>query len=223
MAEVRAGGPTLADGTRPWPLDAPLGAPPRPCIAVPADEHLDGLSRGRSSGFRRGNRPLALSAARRSAQSISTPFFAAGRLLYDGAFVAERFAAVGAFIVEHPDAVDPAVRTIIDAASATGGHSWSDDGETARRLPPQADEQLAGTDALMVPTVPRHPTIAEVGADPLAVNAELGRFTTFANLLDLCGISIPAGSADGGQFGVTLLASAFNDRRLAALAESIRR
>ena len=50
------------------------------------------------------------------------------------------------------------------------------------------------------------------------MNAALGRFTSFVNLLDLCAIAVPAGEADGGQFGVSLVAPAFGDLVLADLA-----
>ncbi len=71
-------------------------------------------------------------------------------------------------------------------------------------------------DALLLPTAPFHPTHAEVAADPIGVNARLGTYTTFANLLDLCAVAVPAGPrADGLPFGVTLLAPAFHDARAA--------
>ena len=41
------------------------------------------------------------------------PFLQAGLLLYEGTWVAERWAAVGAFIAEHPEAVLPVTREII--------------------------------------------------------------------------------------------------------------
>lgn len=66
--------------------------------------------------------------------------------------------------------------------------------------------------------MPRHPTIAEVAGDPIGVNAELGRFTTFANLLDMAAVALPAGTADDGRFGISLIAPAFGDLLLADLA-----
>ena len=44
-----------------------------------------------------------------------TPFLDTARLLYEGPWVAERFAAVGAFIAAHPNEVHPVTRSIIAA------------------------------------------------------------------------------------------------------------
>jgi allophanate hydrolase len=74
-------------------------------------------------------------------------------------------------------------------------------------------------DALLMPVTPSHPTLAEVTADPVGVNSELGRFTNMTNLLDLCAVAVPAGMrSDGLPFGVQLLAPAFSDWKLLDLA-----
>jgi Asp-tRNA(Asn)/Glu-tRNA(Gln) amidotransferase A subunit family amidase len=71
----------------------------------------------------------------------------------------------------------------------------------------------ADVDALLLPVTPGHPTLAAVAADPIRVNARLGTFTNFANLLDLCAVAVPAGQHDDGlPFGVQLIAPAFADR-----------
>jgi allophanate hydrolase len=75
-----------------------------------------------------------------------------------------------------------------------------------------AAEILAGCDALLLPTAPRLPSIAEVAADPLGVNRELGTYTNFVNLLDMAAIAVPAGRADGNPFGVSVITRAFDDR-----------
>jgi allophanate hydrolase len=76
-------------------------------------------------------------------------------------------------------------------------------------------------DAVVLPTAPRQPTIAEVAADPLGVNAELGVFTNFCNLLDLCAVAVPAGMAGEGCFGVTVFAPAFHDAVAADVASRL--
>jgi allophanate hydrolase len=86
------------------------------------------------------------------------------------------------------------------------------DHERLETLRLAAGRELAGADALLVPTTPLQPTIAEVAAEPLAVNARLGTYTNFCNLLDMAAVAAPAGQADGGQFGVTVMAPAFADR-----------
>ena len=70
---------------------------------------------------------------------------------------------------------------------------------------------LDGVDALLVPTAPMHPSLAEVAADPVGVNSRMGTYTNFCNLFDMCAVSVPAGMAGDAQFGVTVLARAFED------------
>ena len=70
---------------------------------------------------------------------------------------------------------------------------------------------LDGADALMVPTAPMHPTLDDVAADPVGVNSRMGIYTNFCNLFDMCAVSVPAGMAGDAQFGVTVLARAFDD------------
>ena len=70
---------------------------------------------------------------------------------------------------------------------------------------------LDGVDALMVPTAPMHPRIDEVAADPVGVNSRMGTYSNFCNLFDLCAVAVPAGTAGRAQFGITVLARAFED------------
>ena len=70
----------------------------------------------------------------------------------------------------------------------------------------------------LLPTVPFHPTLADVAADPVGVNARLGSFTTFVNLLDLCAVAVPSDPVDGLPCGVSLIGPAWSDRVQADLA-----
>jgi allophanate hydrolase len=80
---------------------------------------------------------------------------------------------------------------------------------------------LAGVDALVVPTAPTAYTLAEVEADNIRLNSRLGTYTNFANLLDLCGLALPAAISGAGlPYGITLLAPAGGDARLAALGRA---
>ena len=76
----------------------------------------------------------------------------------------------------------------------------------------QAMGFLEGFDALVVPTAPEHPTLAAVATDPLGTNARLGTYTNFVNLFDMAGVAVPAGRADGGLFGVSILVRGFADQ-----------
>jgi len=147
------------------------------------------------------------------------PFAEVARLLYDGPWVAERYAAVGAFIAAHPADVDPSVREVVMRA---GEFSAVEAFEGAQRLA----ELRAATrtvweraDALLLPTAPTMFTAAEIAEQPIVRNAQLGTYTNFVNLLDLCAIAVPASArADGLPFGVSLIAPAGAERALLTLA-----
>ena len=190
---------------RTWPPDVRLSAGDAPVVAVPDAAGLAQLS------------PAARAAFTDAAQRLGvplreidiSPLLAAAALLYDGALVAERYAAVGAFIDGAPD-VDPSVRAIIGAARDIPAHAHVAD--LARLDAVKAAGVLHGCAALLLPTAPRHPTLAEVAADPIGVNRGLGAYTNFVNLMDLCAVAVPGGSADGGPFGVSVIARAFDDQ-----------
>jgi allophanate hydrolase len=205
---------------RAWPPDAPLAAPPAPRIAIPSAAGLDRLSPETRRAFNDAVATLAAGGAT-IAEIELAPFEQAGRLLYSGAFVAERYAAVGEFVDAHREEVDPTVGEIIATAGGVSASQLVADGEVLERLAREAKAQLRDADALLMPTASRQPTLAEVAADPVGVNSELGRYTSFANLLDMCVIAIPAGTADDGHFGVSLAAPAFADRVLGDLAARV--
>lgn len=231
MAEVAMGAMAGGPGTRPWPADAPLAAPPGARVAVPDD--LVGLSPAWAAAFEASVARLRDAGCTVEAISFE-PFLAAARLLYDGALVAERHAAVGDFVdanLDDPDAglgagLDPTVAAIIARAGTLSGSAMVRDLARLEELRAVCDEVLAGYDALLVPTAPGHPTQAEVAADPIGVNSWLGTWTNFCNLLDLCGVAVPAGTVDEGdagvaQFGVTALAPAFHDAVAADVARLV--
>ena len=150
------------------------------------------------------------------------PLLAAGRLLYGGAFVAERTAAIGNFLDAVSEEADPTVRTIVE-----GGHRFSAvdayNGEYAlAELRATSDAVWDAVDALLLPTTPGIATLADVASEPIAANARLGTFTTFTNLLDLAAIAIPLGSrADGLPSGVQLVGPAWTDEALADAAATL--
>ncbi len=149
------------------------------------------------------------------------PFVATGRLLYEGPWVAERYAAVGSFLETAPEDADPVVAGIVlggrDPRAVDAFRAQYRLRERRAELGPV----LAGVDALLAPTTPIHPTLAEVEADPVGVNTRLGRFTNFVNLLDLCALAVPGPARpDGLPFGVTFLAPAWYDELLLELGAS---
>ena len=74
-------------------------------------------------------------------------------------------------------------------------------------------------DALVVPTAPIAPTLAQLEADPFTPNAQLGTYTNFVNLLDLSAIAVPGPfRSDGMPAGVTLIGERGADAALAQCA-----
>ena len=192
------------------------GAPLR--IAVPAAEQLADLDAASAAAWERTVADAA-GVADAVVEIDLAPFLAAGRLLYGGPWVAERFSVAGDTLRRGGPGIDPVVRDIVLAGARwTAADAYSAQTELAR-LHALASEAWSVADVLLLPTAPTHPTHDEVAADPVGVNQRLGAFTTFANLLDLCAVAVPAGfRADGLPFGVTLLAPAFEDAALLDLA-----
>lgn len=207
------------DPADPWSRERPAAAPDRPVLrlGVPALDALAGCDPEVVAAFAN----VDLTGFEVVEVDVSA-YLEAGALLYDGAFVAERYAAVGEFVEAHPDDVDPAVRTIILAAGRIPAHRLAADLEQLGVLRRRAEAIWDDVDALVLPTAPRHPTIAEVAADPIGVNAQLGRFTNGCNLLGWCAAAVPAGEReDGLPFGVQVLGPAWSDRAVWAAAASI--
>ena len=150
------------------------------------------------------------------------PFRAAAELLYSGPWVAERLAAVGSFLSEHGDQMDATVRSIIGGAARYSAADMFRAIYRLEELRKQTDRVWESIDVLFLPTVGRTYTIADVQADPLALNTNLGYYTNFVNLLDLAAVAVPAGfRSDGLPFGVSFIGRAFTDRALLALGGTL--
>jgi allophanate hydrolase len=152
------------------------------------------------------------------------PFFEAGRLLYEGPWLAERYAAVGEFIDAHAQAVHPVTRAIIVAGGVPSAATAFKAQYRLMSLRQQAAACFAAVDVLLTPTAGTVYRIADVEAEPLRLNGNLGYYTTFMNLLDLTGVAVPAGFRDDGMpFGVSLTAPCGSERALLRLADRLQR
>ena len=134
-----------------------------------------------------------------------TPFHKAAELLYSGPFVAERYASVGSFVASRAASdLDPTVREIILGGakySAVDVFNAEYELQGLRRAVSKIFENI---DALLLPTAPSIYRIEEVRKNPIQLNSQLGTYTNFVNLLDLCAVAVPAGlREDGLPFGVT--------------------
>jgi allophanate hydrolase len=141
-------------------------------------------------------------------------------LLYDGPWVAERYAAIEDIAARRPEAMDPVVREIIIRARQFTAADVFKAMHRLASLKRQADALMAGVDALLVPTAPGHLRTADVQADPIRLNSRLGTYTNFVNLLDWSALALPAGfRSDGLPFGITFIAAAWSDLALCELGE----
>ncbi|WP_345816429.1 allophanate hydrolase [Paraburkholderia sp. PREW-6R] len=150
------------------------------------------------------------------------PLKAVSALLYDGPWVAERRAAIGAFFDSHHDAIDPVVATVIGKADNFSAVDLFNGQYALADLKRRAEALFETIDVLLVPTAPTHPLIADVQANPVELNSQLGYYTNFVNLLDLCALAVPCRRReDGLPAGVTLIGPSGLDRRLAQLGAKI--
>jgi allophanate hydrolase/aspartyl-tRNA(Asn)/glutamyl-tRNA(Gln) amidotransferase subunit A len=146
------------------------------------------------------------------------PFQEVNEMLFRGPFLAERFAAVGDFLKAHPSAGLDITRQIILGGEAISGAETFTMLSRLKALARETGTLWSEIDLMMVPTVGRAYTIAEVLADPLQPNFNLGYYTNFVNPLDLSALAVPNGFLSSGvPGGVTFIAPAIAERRLAAL------
>jgi allophanate hydrolase len=214
-ADVMAG---VDDGdARSRPPAAPRPARLDRVVGFAEPEQLGELAPGWAEAYAAAVRRLGERGFRTVPVDIE-PFLAAAALLYDGAFVAERWTAVGAFVDAHPENVDPTVGRIVTGARDVPAHRVFADQEFLDGCARRAREVFGALDALVLPTTTSHPTLAEVAADPVGANSRMGRFTNFVNLLDLSALAVPAGRVDGLPFGVQLVGDTFQDDRLVDVA-----
>ncbi len=146
------------------------------------------------------------------------PFSEAGDLLYDGPWLADRTASLAGLLGAMPDDVLDVVRTVVAGGEQYLGTEVFAAMRRLREIQAELADWWVNVDALILPTVPWLPTLDEVAADPIAVNARLGRNTTFANLLGLAAIAVPASSGAGG---VTVLGPPGHMGAVAALAGTL--
>jgi allophanate hydrolase len=210
-----------ADPDDPWSRPRPAGPPPGVAatmrvVAVPAGP-ID-LDPAHAAAW-----AVAVARLRQLVPHVVevdiSAFLAAAKLLYEGAWLAERWAGFGHLLEPDGPHLDPTVRAIVRRGRSVDGAAVFTALDTLAWLRRRTEPTWADVDAIMMPVTPNHPTRAEVAADPFGTNVRLGTYTNFVNLLDLCAVAVPADArADGLPFGVQLIAPAFADDPLLDLA-----
>jgi len=147
-----------------------------------------------------------------------TPFYEIAKLLYEGPWVAERYAAIRRIIETQPDALLPVTHGIISKAETFSAADAFEGSYRLKELERRARALLGLADMLCVPTIPTFYSVSDLKKDPVGPNSNLGTYTNFVNLLDLCGIAVPMKVRQDGRPGsVTLLGGAGRDAFLASV------
>jgi allophanate hydrolase len=152
------------------------------------------------------------------------PFHAVARMLYEDAFIARRYANLRDFYDRAAASLHPATREIVGWGR---GYTAADVFEAQHRLARHKRALLrhfADIDVLVTPTTPTTFTVAELERDNIALNAVMGTYTNFVNLLDMCAIAVPNGfRADGLPQGIMFIAPELREDAILAFAAAWQR
>ncbi len=149
-------------------------------------------------------------------------FQKAALILYEGAYVAERWEDLKEFVTENPGKTFHVTETIL----RSGGKAEN----TAAKLFGNLHElqkykhiaQDLLEDAVMVmPTAGGSFTRDQVRDEPIKTNSQMGLYTNHCNLLDMAAVAIPENSSDKNYpFGITLFARFDSENLLCAFARN---
>ncbi|MER8652880.1 allophanate hydrolase [Mesorhizobium sp. M1121] len=212
-------GPDVAD---PFSRDRPLGA----VTPLPSNLRLGVPRRGQLIFFGDKESEAAFEDALRRWTSLGAslvefdldPFYETARLLYEGPWVAERYLVVRSLLASAPDSIHPLTREITAAGARISAAETFSAFYRLQGLRRVAELTFVNLDAIVLPTTPTVYSTAQVLANPIELNSRLGTYTNFVNLLDLCGLALPAAMQPCGvPFGVTLLAPAGRDAMLVSI------
>src|SRR6478672_2291117 len=185
-----------ADGADPFSRDRPLGA----VSAFPGQLRLGVPRKGQLIFFGDGAAEKAYGEALERWTSLGAtlvefdlePFYETARLLYEGPWVAERYLVIRDLLASSPDSIHPVTREITIAGARLTAADTFAALYRLQALRKIAERAFAGINALVLPTAPTAYTTAQVLANPIELNSRLGTYTNFVNLLDLCGLALPA-------------------------------
>ena len=208
--------------SRPFPPPVLSGVPSGLRIGVPRSEQLEFFGDAEAEAAFARDLAAVEALGLRRVEFDFEPFAEVARALYDGPWVAERYAATKPLIETNPEALHPVTRAIVEGArkfdAVAAFEAFYELADRRRRT----QRVWSEIDMMLVPTIPRPYTVADVEADPIRLNSRLGTYTNFVNLLDLAAFAAPSGMrGDGLPSSVTLIAPSGMDGLLAGMAAEI--
>ncbi len=210
------GGPRPAEPVFGRPTQSRYALPPRPRVGVLRDPFF--VSPAYRQLYDESCRHLATLRCERGVFDFA-PFAEVAMFLYNGPWVAERYVIAGPLIERGGPGLDAVVAEIISGGKRFSAVAAFNDLYRVRELEVQTRKVWEEFDVLMVPTAPNLPTTADVIAEPVLRNSELGTYTNFVNLLGLAAMAVPFGFTDDGlPFGVTFIAPGGSDWALLEFA-----
>ena len=151
-----------------------------------------------------------------------SPLLAAAKLLYEGAWVAERYHAAKTLIEHQPESLREEFLAVVSSATSLSAVDYFDGAYRLAEFKRQAELLFSDIDVLLLPTVGTHYSLADVEASPLQRNSDNGFYTNFVNLLDMAALAIPAGFTKTGlPFGISLIGEAMTDATLLTLGRQL--
>ena len=143
-------------------------------------------------------------------------------MLFDGPWVAERYSSLYKFLINNKNAVLDTTLKILENGPKWSGKHVFEAQERVKEIQYFLDSEMGINEFLMTPTVGFLCKISDLKRDPIGLNSNLGYYSYFANILDLSGISIPGAFYENGMpFGVTIFGKAFEDSKVAFVAETL--
>jgi allophanate hydrolase len=214
---VMAGADVNDPYSRKRPLGAPGALPPALRVGVPrpSERVFFGDAQAAADYAAALDRLVRLGAA--LVEIDIEPFYETARLLYEGPWVAERYVVAESLIASSPESMHPVTREIILGGARPSAVAAFKAFYRLEELRRAAEHTFHRIDLLALPTAPTVYTVDQVLADPIQLNSRLGTYTNFVNLLDLCGLALPAALHGTRPFGITLLAPGGSDALLASL------
>ena len=149
------------------------------------------------------------------------PFIEASKLLFEGPWVAERYASIGEFIQQNSHNVLDITKKVVNNGLEWKGEDVFKGMTKIKEIKSYLQNTIGQNDFIVLPTVATLYTIEEMEKDPIRLNNHHGYYSYFANILDLCAISIPSNFYSIGMpFGITIMSYAFKDSEVASLGKA---